>query len=47
MLSKRQRGFNTWLDFDEHGKIIKHTDWINYTPREKFLGRKNLNERIF
>lgn len=38
--------FVTWLDFDEHGKIIKHTDWINYTPREKFLGGENLNERV-
>ena len=39
--------FVTWLDFDEFGKIVKHTDWINYTPREKFLGGENLNERVF
>lgn len=22
--------FTTILDFDEHGKIVKHIDWINY-----------------
>lgn len=33
-------------EFDDEMKIVKQTDWINYTPREHFLGGKNLNELI-
>ena len=32
------------LEFNREGQIIRHIDWINYTPRESFLGGKNLNE---
>ncbi|KGJ93671.1 hypothetical protein ND2E_2164 [Colwellia psychrerythraea] len=32
------------LEFDSENKIIKQTDWINYTPRANFLGGKNMNE---
>lgn len=35
--------FMTWLEFNEQQKIIRHVDWINYTPRENFLGGANLN----
>ncbi|MEO0368593.1 MAG: nuclear transport factor 2 family protein [Pseudomonadota bacterium] len=31
------------LEFNGAGKIIKQTDWINYTPRNKFLGGENRN----
>jgi hypothetical protein len=33
-------------EFDENKKIIRQTDWINYTPRKKFLGGKNMNDTI-
>ena len=35
--------FVIWLAFNEDGKIVRHTDWINYTPRKEFLGGENLN----
>lgn len=38
--------FVIWLDFDQHGRIIRHQDWINYTPRKQFLGGKNMNTLI-
>lgn len=38
--------FTMSLKFDEHYKINKHTDWINYTPREEFLGGANINDTI-
>lgn len=31
-------------EFDSQLKIIKQTDWINYTPRENFLGGINMNK---
>ena len=34
------------LKFNSEGKISQHTDWINYTPREEFLGGKNLNPTV-
>jgi hypothetical protein len=33
-------------EFDATHKIIKQTDWINYTPKEHFLGGKNMNEYL-
>lgn len=33
-------------EFDSNNKIIKQTDWINYTPRENFLGGKNMNKAL-
>lgn len=33
-------------EFDSNNKIIKQTDWINYTPRKNFLGGKNMNDRL-
>jgi ketosteroid isomerase-like protein len=33
-------------EFDSNHKIIKQTDWINYTPRDNFLGGKNMNEQL-
>jgi len=33
-------------EFDSSNKIIKQTDWINYTPREKFFGGKNMNKEL-
>ena len=39
--------FVAWLEFNEQGKIIRHVDWINYTPKEKFVvGGGNLNDLI-
>ena len=38
--------FLIWLEFNEQGKIIRHVDWINYTPKEDFIGGKNLNSLI-
>lgn len=43
--------FGSWLfvialDFNEDHKIIKQTDWINYTPRKDFLGGLNMNSEI-
>lgn len=35
--------FVIWLEFDEFGKISKQFDWINYTPKDAFLGGENLN----
>lgn len=31
-------------EFNAQNKIIKQTDWINYTPREAFLGGVNMND---
>jgi len=33
-------------EFNTHNKIIKQTDWINYTPRTNFLGGKNMNNEL-
>jgi hypothetical protein len=33
-------------EFDSSNKIIKQTDWINYTPRENFMGGKNMNKQL-
>lgn len=33
-------------EFNAENKIIKQIDWINYTPRENFLGGKNMNDKI-
>lgn len=33
-------------EFDTNKKIIRQTDWINYTPRKEFLGGKNMNKTI-
>ena len=35
--------FIIWLEFDENGKIIKQVDWINYRPKEMFIGGDDLN----
>ncbi|AIY67552.1 nuclear transport factor 2 family protein [Pseudoalteromonas piratica] len=32
--------------FNDKYKIIKQTDWINYTPRKQFLGGKNMNQGL-
>ena len=32
--------------FNDKNKIIKQTDWINYTPRKQFLGGKNMNQGL-
>ena len=33
-------------EFNSDNKIIKQTDWINYTPRDNFLGGKNMNDSL-
>ena len=33
-------------EFDNDNKIIKQTDWINYTPRKNFLGGRNINKKL-
>ena len=33
-------------EFNTQNKIIKQTDWINYTPRENFLDGKNMNHKL-
>ena len=33
-------------EFNSQNKIIKQTDWINYTPREDFLRGKNMNDEL-
>jgi len=33
-------------EFDSNHKIVKQSDWINYTPRNNFLGGKNMNEQL-
>ena len=38
--------FLIWLEFNDSGKIIRHVDWINYTPKKNFVGGKNLNSLI-
>jgi hypothetical protein len=43
--------FGPWLfvivqEFNYQHKIIKQTDWINYTPRKNFLGGKNMNDEL-
>lgn len=32
-------------EFNQNAKIIKQVDWINYTPREDFLGGENMNNQ--
>jgi len=34
------------LEFNDELKIIRQVDWINYTPREQYLGGKNMNELL-
>jgi len=34
------------LEFNDEHKIIRHVDWINYTPREQYLGGKNMNKLL-
>lgn len=38
--------FVIWLEFDDKGQIVRQTDWINYTPKEQFVGGDNLNRLI-
>jgi hypothetical protein len=38
--------FSITLEFNDAGKIIKQTDWINYTPRDQFLGGENMNSKL-
>ena len=38
--------FVIWHTFDQHGKIIEQTDWINYTPKEQFVDGMDLNQNI-
>ena len=38
--------FTIWLTFNAEGKIVQETDWINYTPREKYLGGENMNAAL-
>ena len=38
--------FVTILDFNPDGLIVRHSDWINYTPRELFLEGDNLNRLL-
>ncbi len=33
-------------ELDSSNKIIRQTDWINYTPRSNFLGGKNMNDEL-
>ncbi len=33
------------LEFNEQGKIRREIDWINYTPKESFLGGVDMNTR--
>ncbi|MAZ86041.1 MAG: hypothetical protein CL693_00135 [Cellvibrionaceae bacterium] len=33
-------------ELDDDSKIIKQVDWINYTPRENFLGGLDMNEGL-
>lgn len=33
-------------EFNSQNKIIKQTDWINYTPRKDFLNGKNMNNEL-
>lgn len=35
--------FTIWLTFSPEGKILREEDWINYTPRENYLGGVNMN----
>lgn len=38
--------FVIWQEFNAEGKIITQYDWINYTPKETFIGGENLNSLI-
>lgn len=38
--------FVIWLEFDEQGKIIRQTDWINYTPKQDFTQGEDMNTLI-
>ena len=33
-------------ELDDDSKIIKQVDWINYTPRENFLGGLDMNKGL-
>ena len=33
-------------EFDSNNKITQQTDWINYTPRNNFLGGINMNDGL-
>jgi len=34
------------LEFNGDNKIIKQTDWINYTPRKDFTGGLDMNQQL-
>lgn len=38
--------FTIWLEWDEQGRIRHQTDWINYTPRQRYLGGDNRNRAV-
>ncbi len=38
--------FTIWLTFNAEGRIVREVDWINYTPREKYLGGQDLNSKL-
>lgn len=38
--------FIIWLEFDRQGKVVRHVDWINYTPKADFIGGENRNSVI-
>lgn len=38
--------FVIWQEFNAEGKIVEQFDWINYTPKEQFVGGKNMNKLI-
>lgn len=38
--------FIIWLEFDKTNKIIREVDWINYTPRDSFLGGEDMNKSL-
>lgn len=37
--------FIIYQEFNQAGKIKYQEDWINYTPRDNFLGGENLNPK--
>ncbi|MBY6095776.1 nuclear transport factor 2 family protein [Ferrimonas balearica] len=38
--------FTIWLEFNDSGAIQRQTDWINYTPRQRYLGGENRNDAV-
>ena len=49
--SYNNQSFGPWrfvilLEFNDSGYIVRETDWINYTPRNKFLNGEDLNNRL-